>query len=156
MSDQDDDKLGALFDKTAPEPEREQLERLARFAAQVPSRAVPAWKRWLRRAPALGLALAGAAALAMWLGAAPLSLDGAFPNPSVTMIEEPFEDEAPIEAEDPLALVVDEDDEFVLDDPLAALEIAGGESPLALLDLLALPEGDEELDSWSDAYERAP
>jgi hypothetical protein len=151
MSDplHDDEELKALFDQTAHEPEREQLERLARFAAQVPARAVPAWKRWLRRAPALGLALAGATVLALWLGSASMRLELGFPHPSVAPSDE---DIAPIEDEDPLALDVEEDDAFVLDDPLAALDM-GGESPLALLDLLAIPEDDAELDSWSDAYE---
>jgi len=62
------------------------------------------------------------------------------------VVEEPVAEE-----DDPFALEVPEDDEFMIDDPLAALDDNGGESPLALLDLLAIPEDDAALDTWSEA-----
>ena len=151
MSDRldDEERLKRLFDATAGEPDRDRLDRLARFAAQVPARRVPVWKRWLRRAPALALAFAGVTVLALWMGRArPLAVELGFPHPSANVQSS---ENGAGEEDDPFALVVTEDDEFMIDDPLAALDDNGGESPLALLDLLALPEDDEALDSWSEA-----
>ena len=148
MSDQSDEeeRLQRLFDATAEAPEGDRLDRLARFAAQVPSRRAPVWKRWLRRTPALALAFAGVTVLALWMGRTrPLAVELGLPHPSANVVEPAAEED------DPLALEVPEDDEFVIDDPLAALDDNGGESPLALLDLLALPEDDAALDSWSEA-----
>ena len=148
MSDQSDEeeRLQRLFDATAEAPEGDRLDRLARFAAQVPSRRVPVWKRWLQRTPALALAFAGVTVLALWMGRTrPLAVELGLPHPSANVVEPAAEDD------DPLALEVPEDDEFMIDDPLAALDENGGESPLALLDLLALPEDDAALDSWSEA-----
>ena len=148
MSDRldDEERLQRLFDATAGAPEGDRLDRLARFAAQVPAQRAPLWKRWLRRTPALALAFAGVTVLALWMGRArPLAVELGLPHPSANVVEP-----AP-EEDDPFALQVDEDDEFMIEDPLAALDDNGGESPLALLDLLALPEDDAALDSWSEA-----
>jgi hypothetical protein len=149
MSHQSDEeeRLQRLFDATAGAPEGERLDRLARFAAQVPARHVPVWKRWLRRTPALALAFAGVTVLALWMGRTrPLAVELGLPHPSANVVEEPVAEE-----DDPFALEVPEDDEFMIDDPLAALDDNGGESPLALLDLLAIPEDDAALDTWSEA-----
>src|SRR5262245_62110907 len=106
--DEEERSLRKLFDETAPEPERAQLDRLARFAAQVPARAVPRWRRWLVRAPALGLALAGVTVMALWLGRPSLGTLHVMPPRPTGM---PSGD-APIIDDDPLAFEIDEDDEY--------------------------------------------
>ena len=164
-------KLQALFDATAPPPSQAQLHRLARAAAQVPERAKASPVRlWLRRpAPALGLAVAAAAAwfLLVGRGDPPPDGDGAS-SPTVAMTApteptfEPVDDDgsAPLldDGQEELALAVldgeaeaDPDEELGgdLDNPIAALDVgtAAMAGPLDGLDAL-FPVADDE-ESWA-------
>jgi hypothetical protein len=155
-------RLRALFDATAVEPDRETLDRLARGAARIPER-----RGWAATS-LWAFGLAAAASLALWLALErgfeqPSTAARVLPHPTVAW-EQPLEvppiDEVALEDEDDdgLLLVVGDDaalDEgLIVDSPLAALEASPFESPLALLDLLAVPEDPATRERWSSALAR--
>jgi hypothetical protein len=161
----DEARLQALFDATALEPSRDELNRLARAAAQIPEHhsapsPVMRWLRQLVSALALATCAVGgwtlmdkldpfgggsvAPTIAMTSPAppGPASPDPASPNRDPLL---DAEDEALAIA----ALSSDEDfDEILggsLDDPLASLDMAGGAMSHPLDGVEALFADDDEL-----------
>ncbi len=67
-SEQDEHRLRALFDESAPEPASGVLQRMARAAAHIPEARRPWYRRlWARSPLVLGGLAAATAALAMWM-----------------------------------------------------------------------------------------
>lgn len=166
----EEDRLKALFDRTALEPSREALDRLARHAAAVPEGARHGWlavlgKRWWSPL-ALAFAAATVAATALVVWRAP---GGKLSAPVARMVlpsaraadGDPPEmsDEPTLEELEEAVVLLDtqgDDDgsETLDEDPLSVLDAAAEtEGPLAVLDLLIEPDDDALFDRWADALE---
>lgn len=169
QSPQDDERrLQSLFDATSEQLTQEQLNRMARAAAQIPE-AVPAgWLagllRLLRRPAFIATALAACALLAFaYFGGRDESLVGPGPPLALTSAEP----ERPVAPEAPQPLDEDDDIEQILaaidfsddldddqmDDPLAALHMGPGvEHPMDALQLLFAPDDEESLELLGEVY----
>ena len=162
------ERLQALFDATAVEPSREQLDRLARVAAQVPEAAGRGWLAsrltgW-RGALLGGLAVAAAAVVVvLWMrqparqpGAPAAAVESARPETSAAP---PTSAEAPPDERPQAIATLDEGlievaEHMLGEDPLSSLDQGPDSSPLLALDLLYGP-GEAAVanpEAWSELY----
>ncbi len=160
---EENERLQELFDATAVEPSREQLDRLARVAAQVPTTAGRSWLAthlagW-RGALLGGVAVAAAAAIVVLLmrqpAQQPVAVDSARPETTTA----PLESRAP-QPEQPQAIaaldegLIEVAEQMLGEDPLSSLDQGPEGSPLLALDLLYGP-GEAAFanpEAWSKLY----
>lgn len=163
LEPQDDERrLQALFDQTAPAPEPDVLQRMARAAARIPESSVPWYRKlWLTRPWAVGM-LATAAALTLIVG---ISLDDEATRRDPGAVAASAPAEVPSASEDGLdellAFEVTDDldgDVAALDaDPLSAWVdgdevMLASDSPLEALDLLFFDTLDD-VDTLGHAFD---
>lgn len=159
FSNEDEQQLQALFDATAEEPTQNQLDHMARAAAQIPdARPLPWWTRYKPFLPWLALGAAALAAVVTFGGTdepvlappGPVAVVSSPTSPLPVVPVIPDEDDTEILA---VLDAADDDDEDDFDDPLAALDMYPTVThPMDLLDPLFPSDDEIRLEVLNAAY----
>jgi hypothetical protein len=151
ITEEEQRQLQALFDETATDAPQDQLNRLARYAAQIPEAMPQPWwsMKWLKQV--LVIASVVAASMILITQFRP-DARGPGPAPTIAMTKDSAPEKVVPDEEDvELFAILDAPDEEAVD-PLASLELDDDSYPLDVFDVLFVPDDDANLEQLSEAY----